>query len=313
MAYMRDEKNIQIYGSLQKKKLRNMGYYHGYKGYRYCNSPTSLFPYTDFNELQAVYDFDMKIKSIFYPKIMFLETTLKNYSLEVILDEAKSKFFSDIYTKLLNDYKAYPVGSDSYKKSISKRMNVRNKIYNNISMGYDKNNIIKHYYDNDQPLPMWAIFEILSLGEFGNFLSCLNKTVRVKISSSVGIRLSFDSNGRMVEKIVFVLKDLRNAVAHNNTVFDTRFKKSQVNSLISNYIAAETGINNINFRTIVDYLILISFVMKLLKCNKSEIMTFIRQFEDACENFRKQVPMNIFSRIIYTDTKGKLRALKNYL
>lgn len=135
----------------------------------------------------------------------------------------------------------------------------------------------------------------------------------VKISSSVGIRLSFDSNGRMVEKIVFVLKDLRNAVAHNNTVFDTRFKKSQVNSLISNYIAAETGINNINFRTIVDYLILISFVMKLLKCNKSEIMTFIRQFEDACENFRKQVPMNIFSRIIYTDTKGKLRALKNYL
>lgn len=313
MAYMRDEKNIQIYGSLQKKKLRNMGYYHGYKGYRYCNSPTSLFPYTDFNELQAVYDFDMKIKSIFYPQIMFLETTLKNYSLEVILDEAKSKFFSDIYTKLLNDYKAYPVGSDSYKKSISKRMNVRNKIYNNISMGYDKNNIIKHYYDNDQPLPMWAIFEILSLGEFGNFLSCLNKTVRVKISSSVGIRLSFDSNGRMVEKIVFVLKDLRNAVAHNNTVFDTRFKKSQVNSLISNYIAAETGINNINFRTIVDYLILISFVMKLLKCNKSEIMTFIRQFEDACENFRKQVPMNIFSRIIYTDTKGKLRALKNYL
>lgn len=29
MAYMRDEKKINIYGSLQKRQLRNMGYYHG--------------------------------------------------------------------------------------------------------------------------------------------------------------------------------------------------------------------------------------------------------------------------------------------
>ena len=39
MAHMRDEKNIEIKGSSQKRKLRNMGYFHGYKGYRYCNSP----------------------------------------------------------------------------------------------------------------------------------------------------------------------------------------------------------------------------------------------------------------------------------
>ena len=129
MKNMRDKKGIQIKGSLQKKKLRYMGYYHGYKGYRYCNSPSSLFPYTDFNELQAVYDFDMKIKAVLYPQIMFLETALKNYALEIIIDEANSDRFADIYSTLLNDYKSYPVGSDKYKNAISKRMNVRKKIY----------------------------------------------------------------------------------------------------------------------------------------------------------------------------------------
>ena len=35
MAYMRDVKGINISGSGDKKKLRYMGYFHGYKGYRY--------------------------------------------------------------------------------------------------------------------------------------------------------------------------------------------------------------------------------------------------------------------------------------
>lgn len=313
MDYMRDEKNILIEGEEQKKKLRSMGYFHGYKGYRYCHSPRSLFSYSNFNELQAVYEFDMKIKSIFYPQIMFLETALKNYSLEVILDEAQSDRFADVYSKLMNEYKSYTVGSNKYKEAITKKMSVRNKIYNNISRDYKNSNIIRHYYDRDKPVPMWAIFEILSLGEFGVFFTCLNKTLRIKISSSIGIKSNFDTNGDMIKHIVFALKDLRNAVAHNNTVFDTRFKQSHVNNQISNYISAETEIHNINFNTIVDYLILISFVMKLLDCSKSEILAFIHQFEDTCETFRTQVPMNIFSRIVYTDTRGKLRALKSFL
>src|SRR5699024_4589296 len=36
MAYLRDRKNIDIRGSSHKRKLRNMGYYHGYKGYRFA-------------------------------------------------------------------------------------------------------------------------------------------------------------------------------------------------------------------------------------------------------------------------------------
>ena len=313
MVNMKRNKGIQISGSLQKRKLRYMGYFHGYKGYRYCNSPTSLLPFTKFNELQSVYDFDMKLKGIFYPQIMFLETALKNYVLEEVLAQGQSDGFADVFSSLLNDYRAYPINSNTYKTSINKRMTLRNKIYSVISRDYGRNNIVSHYYDKDRPVPIWAIFELLSLGEFGNFISCLNEPTRLCISRSIGIKTSVDTDGRMTEKIVYTLKDLRNAVAHNNTIFDTRFKTSSVNQRISRYIESETQIKNIRFDTIVDYVILISFVMNLLKRNKTDILGFIRNFETICETLRKSVPTTIYTKIIHTDTRSKLNMFKNYL
>lgn len=54
-------------------------------------------------------------------------------------------------------------------------------------------------------------------------------------------------------------------------------------------------------------------MLKILKRNKSDILSFIQQFENAYETLRKNVPTNIYSRIIFTDTKNKLNTLKNFL
>ena len=51
MKYLRDKKGIQIEGSSQKQKLRSIGYYYGYKGYRCFSSPSNHLAYTDFNQL----------------------------------------------------------------------------------------------------------------------------------------------------------------------------------------------------------------------------------------------------------------------
>lgn len=313
MAYMRDVKGINISGSDDKKKLRYMGYFHGYKGYRYHNNPANTYAFNSFDEVQAIYDFDMAIKTMFYPEIMFLETTFKNYVLEVILEEAKSKRFADIYAKVLTNYKAYPIGSNEYKKAINKRMNLRNKVYSLISRDYGKRFIVNHYYDKDQPLPIWAIFELISLGEFGTLVDCLELNTAKKVSKSVGIKVTYDRDGKLLPLIVYALKDLRNAVAHNNTIFDTRFKTSKVNLRIAKCISAETGINNITFESIVDYVILISFMMKLLECPKKKILAFIRLFEKNCEELRGKVSTSIFNTIVYTDTRNKLNLLKKYL
>lgn len=99
-----------------------------------------------------------------------------------------------------------------------KRLALRNKIYSAISGSYEYKSIVNHYYNRDRLMPIWAIFELLSLGEFGNFVACLRIDIRQKISTSIGIQMNIDSNGKMAQNIVFALKDLRNAVAHNNTV-----------------------------------------------------------------------------------------------
>ena len=311
MAYMRNEKCIDINGSVQKRKLRYIGYFHGYKGYRYFYNPSRRITYTNFNEIQAVYDFDMKLKTILYPQVMFLETALKNYTLETILSKTSSNSFNDIYVKLLNDYKDH--SQNNLKKALNKRLKLRNSIYNILSYNYGKNNIVHHYYENDKSIPIWAIFEMLTLGTFGDFLSCLNKDTRLSISKLIGFKRNFDSDGRLTEIIVYTIKDLRNSIAHNNIIFDTRFRKNNINLCINRYITAETNINSIDFNSILDYIILIAFIMKTLKCNKKDILSFINQFEDACEKFRKLVPANIYNQIVYTNTRSKLRTLKEYL
>lgn len=106
MKYLRNTHGINIAGSIHKRKLRNIGYYHGYKGYRFIKLPSRKIPYTDFNEILSVNSFDMALKALFYPQIMFIETALKNYVLEIVLKQGKTDSFETIYEILLTNYKS---------------------------------------------------------------------------------------------------------------------------------------------------------------------------------------------------------------
>ena len=96
MKYLREEKGMSIYGSSQKRKLKIIGYYHGYKGYRFIRRPSNRIVYADFEELLSVYDFDSQIKALLYPPVMLIETALKNYVLDVIVGMTCSESFIDI-------------------------------------------------------------------------------------------------------------------------------------------------------------------------------------------------------------------------
>lgn len=146
MKYMRNEKGIDISGN-QKRKLKNIGYYHGYKGYRYQGKSTNKLNYSNFNELLSVYDFDMELKTIIYPKIMFLETAIKNYTLEIVLEDAKSSNFNDIYSKCLLAYKEEKKETNAYKKRVEKRLNLRNQIYSSLTRDYrNGKTVVQHFF-----------------------------------------------------------------------------------------------------------------------------------------------------------------------
>lgn len=327
MRYLRNEKGMQIAGSIQKRKLMNIGYYHGYKGYRYISVPSRQISYTTFDELVAVYDFDSRLKSLFYPSVMQIETAIKNYVLEVLISSIKSGNFLDIYAQLLDNYKMFSItgksfpnnkarmrAEDKFKKALKYRLDLRNRIYKIQSDAYGNGNkIADHYLTQDVNLPIWAIFELLSLGEFGHFVSCLNLPCRSAISKELGIRQSDDTNALMPQRLIYATKDLRNAIAHNDVIFDTRFKKSKIDAQVSNAIENETGVQNLTFQTITDYLVLIIYQLKLLHVTKTELKRIVAGFEEAVETLRSQIPIQIFNQIIYSNSNSKIVQLKKYI
>lgn len=315
MRHLRDN-GIDISGSRQKRLLMNTGYFHGYKGYRFYKNASSRLPFTSFNEIYATIEFDTNLKSLFYSKIMFIETALKNIALDTIMKEIKSNRIEDMYDKVISSYKNSPIGSiEEQKKDMQKnKLGLQSMIQSAIQQAYKKENPkITHFYNNINysEVPLWAIFEILTMGDFGYLLSCLTFDMREKLSRNIGINLSCDTNRVLVYKYVYTLKDLRNAVAHNDIIYDTRFRKLDPSRPMKQCLIQEIGVPYINFKTLGDYVILICYFLKLLYVSKTEIKAFIRDFEKLTDIYVQSVNANIANITLHKDLYSRMSILKN--
>lgn len=123
VKYLQNHHHISI-STTQETVLRNIGYYHGYKGYRFIRQPSNKIAFTDFNEIDSLNQFDMNLKTLFYPQIMFIESALKNYVINAVLDDSKTETLNEIFSKSITNYKNFPKGSKKYKEEFSKRMNL---------------------------------------------------------------------------------------------------------------------------------------------------------------------------------------------
>lgn len=317
MRHLRDS-GIDISGSTQKRQLRNSGYYHGYKGYRFFRNSRTRLPFTSYKEVNATIQYDSELKALFYGKMMFIETAVKNIALESILKAANSGSIQAMYSKAVSGYKNAPAGSTEEQKRECQqnKLNLQNSIQSKLARAYRKGNPqITHFYNNADyaDVPVWALFEILTMGEFGTLLSCLTYDVRDDISRSLGIRLSCDTNRQLIYKYIFALKDLRNAIAHNAVVFDTRFRGMKPSAAMKQCLMQEIGLPYVDFKSIGDYVILMCYYLKLLRVSKTEIKAFIREFEKITENYKNAVNLNVSSIVISADLTNRMTALKKFI
>ncbi len=318
MRHLRNN-NISISGSKEKRQLMNTGYFHGYKGYRSFNNSNKKLPFKSYSEVNATIQYDSKLKSLLYSKIMFIETAVKNVALESILINSKSENIQNMYKNVISGYNNAPLESTKEEKKHYQqaKLNLKNSIQNSLSKAYrNENPKITHYYDNVEhtDIPIWALFEIMTLGDFGYLLSCLTFDVRNDFSKRLGLDdISVDSNRQLIYKYIYTLKDLRNAVAHNSVVFDTRFKNINPTKSMKLYLKNKIGVPYINFKTIGDYIILICHYLKLLRVSKNEIKLFIREFEKITIDYQKSVNFNVSSIVIHPDTFSRMEILKKYI
>ena len=312
MKYLRDTHNISISDSKDKRNLINIGYYHGYKGYRYINNPQNRIAIKDFKEIVSIVNFDSKLKSLLYPQLMQIETISKNIVLQLLVEEYSTDEFNEIYEKGITDYKNS--SPKDYREKMKQRLGVQNSIYSALSRSYNNNNkIVSHFYSKDKHVPIWGIFEIITLGTFADLIKSLEFKARKKIDIEMGLNIAYDTDARFPEKIIYLIKALRNSVAHNDVLLDVRFKDSNINSTLCKYIENEIGCTNVDFNTITDYILIIALLLKKYKFPKTELNRFITDYENIIEEFRNNIPFNIYSQVVHTDTKTKLTQLRKYI
>src|SRR5699024_252568 len=149
---------------------------------------------------------------------------------------------------------------------------------------------------------------------FGFFLQCLNQDTRIAIAKDLDMHTTnHNQNGRIVEDIIFLIKELRNTVAHNSVAFDCRFKKTNPPSRLKEYLQSETGITNITFDHIVDYFIIVIFLLKKFWVTKTELKQLVRKFYTKSEKLRSSVPISVHTSIMGSDFRNKVTSLIHFI
>jgi abortive infection bacteriophage resistance protein len=304
------QNGVSINGSTQKQKLRRLGYFHAYKGFRFSKTSSNRLPISNFDEIARLHDLDMQLKTTFYPQVMQIETALKNIVLEQVLAKTGAADFETIWKVALVGYKdATP---KKRKEAVNTRLRLRVEIDQLLQQNHNSKDVIKHFSRNDKEVPIWAIFEIMTLGNFANFYSCLSDEIKQDITNSLRMPNNLDPKNAL-KAMLFTFKDLRNAIAHNSPILDVRFKQDTPNARMVDILQSETSIKNIDFANIVDYVILIAYLMVKIGFTKTETKRFIADCQKILENNRQYLDYRIYSKIITSDTRNKLNLLKTYV
>ena len=304
MKYLRNTHHINVKSS-QTQALRNMGYYHGFKGYRFIREDTNRVNFSSLDEIIALNKYDMRLKTVLYPKVMFIENALKSYVIEALLADSKSENFDVIYNKSLTAYRNYTPGSRAYKTEYTKRMNLKGKINAALVRDYNKRSVVAHFFNNDITIPVWAIFETL--------YDCACTNVKLYVSNIMKLPTNLDSDGMNTKFFIFTVKDLRNAIAHNNVIFDTRFKTGKIDQRLVTLLETEVGISNIDFKYMDAYIIMITYFLRKMGETKTACKQFVASYQQQTEYLRNELPINIYNQVVGTQHRPNMNALQKFI
>ena len=164
----------------------------------------------------------MRLKSLLYPWIMRVETALKNCVLESITEELREAGSGASYDETCKVCLTGASAKTRYAELsyLAKRISSETK-----------RPPISHYTSNSRDVPIWVLFEVLTLGEFGQLYACLSNDIKSSIYDNLGMpqRVWDKTRSNAVNTEDFFLgllnafKELRNSVAHNNVIVDARF------------------------------------------------------------------------------------------
>lgn len=316
MKHLRDDHGMKdLYGSSRKIRLRNMGHFHGYKGYRYIRRPDAKLELRSFADLEYVYHFDARVKSAFYPQIMYIETALKNIILARIVENLQDPSLSSFLKNGLNDCKL-PNGTIN-KTAMLNKLQLKTTLIGIVKNRYSDSHV-KHYVDRDDDAPLWSIFESMTLGNLYKLCQSLPPQTTQVILKDIG----FDgSNLELLASIIETLRPLRNAIAHNLVVFDARFsphakleKQNKHLHITGALLKNELGLSyEPRFDTLIDYISLVTIIGFKVSQRTTPARSFLRDCRNLLRDLQEEIGTDRYIRIVGTGDRQKLVATERYL
>ncbi|WP_438843500.1 hypothetical protein [Enterococcus sp. AZ078] len=160
-----------------------------------------------------------------------------------------------------------------------------------------------------------GFFEVISFGQFGHFISRLSQEWRFTICCANGIKDNpINVDGRLLEHMVLTLTDLRNATMHNSPVFDANFNKDGVPKQLKTFIKAEFELDDkIKFDKIIDYLILLIYILKVQGHSKRELKGYVREFVRIKEQLNASVPLKTYGELLGVNSNKIVSQIYKYI
>lgn len=198
--------------SFAKKTLQHEGYYNLINGYNKLFILTKIpddkyKPGTTIEEIYSLYDFDRKLRNIYFKYILTFETNIKS----LIAYEFPKKYGHDNYM-LYNNFAVS--GKDAERNITDVIADFQRQI---ASRSTDPS--ISHYLKKYGYVPFWVMNNILTLGQISKFYSIMQQPDRQSISKT------FNITDKQLESILFYLSSVRNFCAHGNRLYCFRSKR----------------------------------------------------------------------------------------
>ena len=274
------------------KLLSKNNYYYLINGYKdlfldVTSKEEKYINNTRLEEIYALYKYDKNIKNIFLKYILQIENEVDTY---VAYEFSKSY-----------GHKNYLI-SKNFNNSNSKKSLIEKFIKDvNLEIQYqykNSNEMIIHYLDNYNYVPLWVLVRILSFGKVSRFYSLMKSKEQNAISKKYNLRI------KQFSVILHNLTLARNICAHDEKLYDIKMKNRISSTIYHKKLKIEN--ENGNYKYATRDLFSIVIVLKIL-LEKEQFSPFYTEIINSIHMLEKELKAISIDKVLY-----KMGFPKNY-
>lgn len=228
--------NIEDYDKTYKILTTN-NYYYLINGYKepfldYTSQTERYICNTKIEEIYALYNFDKAIKINFLKFLLLLENEIDTY-----IAYEFSKSYGHKNYLILNNFNISKIKEDFIRKFINDiNMEIRYQYKNS-------NEMIIHYLDKYNYIPLWVLVRVLSFGKISKFYSLMKPKEQNAISRKYNLKTH--EFGIILHNLTLV----RNICAHDEKLYDIKMKNRISSTRYHKELQIENKNGNYKFAT----------------------------------------------------------------